>query len=290
MSDSLDPRLHAFRPDLADERLAGRVSAMRFVAGERRRVVAGNAALKPTADDLAPTSTELLFGETFTVFDDKAGWSWGQLETDGYVGYARSEALAAPGREATHRVTVLGTFLYGQADLKSPPLASLSLGSCLVLGDEVEVRAVSYRLVEGGGAVVGAHVASVDGAPENDFVAVAERFLNTPYLWGGRSRAGVDCSSLVQLSLMAAGVAAPRDSDQQEAGLGQALEGGAAAVRRPGDLVFWPGHVGIMIDGEYMIHASGHHMMVVIEPLAEAMQRIAAHAGPPTSVKRLTPQ
>ena len=132
--------------------------------------------------------------------------------------------------------------------------------------------------------------APIDSAPDHDFIAVAERFLNTPYLWGGRSAAGVDCSSLVQLALMATGTLAPRDSDQQEAALGRPLDGGTDAVCHPGDLVFWPGHVGAMIDGEYMIHASGHHMMVVIEPLADAIARIAERAGRPTSVRRLQSQ
>ena len=209
------------------------------------------------------------------------------METDGYVGYAPRTALGDAGPEATHRISTLCTFLYPEPDLKRPPLASLSLGSLVTLGDRIEIRGTVYRSVEGGGAIVAGHASPVNTFAENDFVAVAERFLNVPYLWGGRTSRGVDCSSLVQLSLMCAGRPAPRDTDLQERRLGRDVDGGIDAALHPGDLVFWPGHVAIMIDGEYMIHASGHHMMVVIEPLAEAVSRIAGRSGRPTSVRRL---
>ncbi len=286
MSEALDPRLHAFRPDLADEGLRGRVESETFVAAVDRPVVQGSAALRASPSPEAPICTEVLFGETFRVFEDREGWSWGQLATDGYVGYVPSAALGDSVGIPTHRVTALGTFLYPEPDLKLPPRAALSLGSRLSLGDEVEVRGQTYRLVDGGGAVVAAHVAAVDAPPDADHVVVAERFLNVPYLWGGRTCRGVDCSSLVQLSLMAAGIEAPRDSDLQERAIGHPVDHAGAAAH-PGDFVFWPGHVGIMIDGEYMIHASGHHMAVVIEPLAEATDRIGQSAGPPTSRRRL---
>ncbi len=287
MSDPLDPRLHAFRPDLADRRLAGQVEAERYVSGEPRRVTAANVPLKPEPDAAATTVTELLYGEVFTVFEDRSGWAWGQLETDGYVGYAASASLGEQGPQATHRISSLCTFLYPEPDLKRPPLASLSLGSLVRLGYQVETRGTTYRTVEGGGAIVAAHAMPVDAVADNDFVVVAERFLNVPYLWGGRTSGGVDCSSLVQLSLMCAGRSAPRDTDLQEQRLGRHVEGGIEAALHPGDLVFWRGHVAIMIDGEYMIHASGHHMMVVIEPVADAVTRFAGRSGRPTSVKRL---
>ena len=285
----LDPRLNAFRPDLADARLKGKVEAARFVAGTPRRVVANAAPLKRTPRADASLDSEVLRGEVFTVFEESAeGWSWGQLETDSYVGYVPTDALSNLLPEPTHRVAALRTFLYPAADLKLPAEGFLSIGSRLSLDREVETRGTLYRTLAGGeGAVVAAHVVPIDAPPANDFVAVAERFLNTPYLWGGRTSLGVDCSSLVQLSLMVAGKPSPRDSDLQEAMLGAAVEGVVAAALHRGDLVFWPGHVGIMIDGEYMLHASGHHMAVVIEPLREAAERIARAAGQPTSVKRL---
>jgi cell wall-associated NlpC family hydrolase len=273
---TLDPRLHAFRPDLADIRLKGRVESARFVEGVSRRVVVAAAPIRCVPRSDAGLESEALRGETFMVFEDGGeGWSWGQLETDSYVGYVPTDALAAEAPEPTHRVAVLRTFLYPGPDLKLPARECLSLGCRLALAGEAETRGTAYRLLAGGeGAVVAAHVVPRNAPPEGDFVAVAERFLGTPYLWGGRTSIGLDCSGLVQLSLMAAGHSAPRDTDLQEAMIGQPVAGGRAAELRRGDLVFWPGHVGIMIDGEYMIHASGHQMAVVIEPLADAVRRI----------------
>ena len=278
MQPSLDPRLHAWRPDLADIRLKGEVEAARFIQGTPRRVVAAAAPIKRTPRADAGLDSEALRGETFTVFEDAAeGWSWGQLETDSYVGYLPTDALGPEAPAPTHRVTALRTFLYPGPDLKLPARACLSLGARLALAGAAETRGTGYRLLTGGeGAVVEAHVAPLDAPPEADFVAVAERFLGTPYLWGGRTSIGLDCSGLVQLALMAAGHPAPRDTDLQETMTGHLVAGGAAAGLRRGDLVFWRGHVGIMIDGEYMIHASGHHMAAVIEPLAEAVARIGA--------------
>ncbi len=281
MSESLDPRLHAWRPDLADIRLKGRVEAARFVEGMPRRVVAAAAPIKRVPRSDAGLESEALRGETVMVFEDLGeGWSWGQLETDSYVGYVPSDALSAEAPEPTHRVAALRTFLYPGPDLKLPARACLSLGARLALAGTTETRGTTYRLLAGGeGAVVAAHVAPLEAPPEGDFVAVAERFLATPYLWGGRTSIGLDCSGLVQLSLMAAGHAAPRDTDLQAAMIGRPLEGGTAAGLRRGDLVFWAGHVGILIDGETMIHASGRQMAVVIEPLADAVARIGAVIG-----------
>jgi len=172
--------------------------------------------------------------------------------------------------------------------MKLPPTAALSIGSRIALGDTVETRGTLYRLVAGGTkAVVASHVAPLDAPPEPDYVAVAERFLNVPYLWGGRTSLGLDCSALVQLSLMVAGADAPRDTDMQRDGLGSPVGGGIAASLRRGDLVFWPGHVAIVTSPDTIVHASGHHMTVVTEPLADAIARIGATNRPPAMVRRL---
>jgi cell wall-associated NlpC family hydrolase len=286
---SLNRRLNAFRPDLADSRLKGQVEAARFVDGMPRRVAAGAAPLRlePRAD--ASMETEVLRGEAFTVFEESPeGWSWGQLATDGYVGYVPTGTLGDPAPEPTDRIVVLRSFVYPGPDMKLPAVDWLSLGTKVATVGEAETRGTRFQVLAGGeGAIVAAHVAPVAAPPEVDFVAVAERFLNVPYLWGGRTSLGLDCSALVQLALQAAGRQAPRDTSIQQHALGQPVDGGVDAALLRGDLVFWTGHVGIMVDGEHMLHASGHHMTVVIEPLAEAAARIARAGVSLTSVRRL---
>lgn len=282
----LDPRLYAYRPDVADAQLRGKVDAGRFVEGVERRVAAPSAPLKCNPDANA-LDTELLRGEVFRVFDEAGGYAWGQSQADNYVGYVPSDSLGAIAPEPTHRITALRTFIYPGPDMKLPAVAALSLGSRVALGEEVETRGTRYARISGGAtAIVAAHAEPVDASPEPDFVSVAERFLNVPYLWGGRTSLGLDCSALVQLSLMAAGRTAPRDTDMQMDILGTPIGGGLEAELRRGDLVFWPGHVAILRGPDEIVHASGHHMTVVVEPLADAVARIARIMGPPTALKR----
>jgi cell wall-associated NlpC family hydrolase len=283
--EALEPRLNAWRTDLADIRLQGRVEAASFVAGTPRRVVDFVAPLKRTPRADASLDSEVFRGEVFTVFEARDdGWSWGQLETDAYVGYVPTNALGLLAPAPTHRVGVLRTFLYPGPDLKLPAIGALTLGSLLALDGAAETRGTHYRRLAGDvGAVIADHLFPLDAPPEPDYVAVAERFLNTAYLWGGRTSLGVDCSSLVQLSLMMAGRQAPRDTDLQERMLGTPVTGDL----RRGDLVFWKGHVAIMLDAERIIHASGHHMTVIAEPLKRAVDRITPKAGPPTAMRRL---
>jgi cell wall-associated NlpC family hydrolase len=286
---ALDPRLNAFRPDLADASLRGKVEAGRFVEAARRRVVAFSAPLKREPRPDAPLDSEVLRGEIFRVFEETAeGWSWGQLETDSYVGYVPAGALGMLAPEPTHRVAALRTFVYPGPDLKFPALGALSIGSRVALAGETVTRGTLYRHLAGGeGAIVAAHVTPVGAPAETDFVAVAERFVETPYLWGGRTSLGLDCSALVQLSLSATGRSAPRDTDLQEKMVGVPVEGGYQGALKRGDLIFWRGHVGILVDRTRLVHASGHHMAVIIEPLAEAIGRIARRSGSPTSVRRV---
>jgi cell wall-associated NlpC family hydrolase len=173
--------------------------------------------------------------------------------------------------------------------MKLPALGVLSLESRVAIAGESETRGTKYALLAGGeGAVVATHLAYNEAPPERDFVAVAERFVETPYLWGGRTSIGLDCSALVQLSLAACGYPAPRDTDLQDRLLaGTPVPGGHEGTLARGDLVFWKGHVGIMIDGDRMVHASGYHMIVVVEKLGDAVRRIVRTAGTPTTVLRL---
>jgi cell wall-associated NlpC family hydrolase len=281
---SFDRRITPFRPDLADERLRGQVEAARYATGTPRQVIASSSPLRRHPSPEAPLDTEALFGETVTVFDEHEGWSWGQLQGDGYVGYLPSVDLGPAGPEATHKVAAIRTFVYPGPNLKLPYSGFLSLNTRVsVVGTEGD-----YARLASGGFVFARHLSAVD-AVENDYVAVAERLLGVPYLWGGRTSLGLDCSALVQSALAAAGIRAPRDSDMQERELGTPVEIGAAlSGLRRGDLVFWKGHVGIMLDEARLLHANGHTMAVSVEPLAVAEERIRTRSfGPITAIKRL---
>ncbi|WP_062207302.1 C40 family peptidase [Aureimonas sp. AU12] len=287
MTLPLDPRLHAVRPDLADERLRGRVEARAFVAGRAAHVAVPLADLRrrPGAD--APLETQALHGEGVRVFEDgEEGWSWVQLDGDGYVGWMPTVALVggAP-PTATHRVAAPRTFVFPGPDIKKPPMHDLPMGAVVAVRGEAEDHNAAYALIEPFGAVVRQHLRPLSETTD-DFVAVAERFLGVPYLWGGKSMLGIDCSGLVQLALAQCGIPAPRDTDLQCAGLGQPLSADTAARR--GDLVFWRGHVGIMMDGVRLLHANAHHMMTAIEPLAEAVKRLGAKGAPVTGLRRPT--
>jgi cell wall-associated NlpC family hydrolase len=275
-----DPRITAARPDLADAALRGRVTAARYVAGEDFRVTAGAAPVRTEPRGDASLATEALHGEIVRVFDEHEGWAWGQLRADGYVGWLPAAALGPVDPAPTHRVAALRTFVFPGPSIKLPPVETLSLGAeCAVeAGDGPLVRLVS------GGFVPAVHLAPRE-ARADDFVAVAERFVGTPYLWGGKTSLGIDCSGLVQVALAATGIDGPRDSDMQAAALGVPVADVTAADLHRGDLVFWPGHVAIARGDGTLVHANAHHMAVAVEPAAAAFARIAATRA----VRRLTP-
>ena len=278
-----DPRRNPYRDDLAAESLRGKVKARNYSAGWQRQVVFPATPLRAEPDARANWTSEALFGEVVTVYDEDKNWAWVQLAADGYVGYLRAAALSAQVNGATHRVKALGSFLYAAADIKAPPLLPLSMNALLCVA---EVGPSFSRLLDGS-FVPTCHI--VERARfAIDFVAAAERFVGVPYLWGGRTRFGVDCSGLVQAALAAAGRPCPRDSDMQEAELGKMIDAADCLDKlERGDLVFWKGHVGIMTDGFMLLHANAHHMAAVIEPVRGAVDRIARGGYQISSVRRL---
>jgi cell wall-associated NlpC family hydrolase len=284
----LDRRRHASRGDIAAAALRDRVKADRYVDGRVLQVLRPVLALRREPSFNAALDTEILFGERVTVYEEREGWAWLQVARDGYVGYARIDGLTDQLTAPTHRVRAVGTFLYPRPDIKSPPLFHLPLNAELTVVRDEE----RFLELARGGFVMAHHTARFD-EPARDFVDIAERFDGTPYLWGGKTRLGLDCSGLLQIALEAAGYAAPRDSDMQEAEVGETVlvpaDLAAEGALRRGDLVFWPGHVGIMTDGVMLLHANGHHMATVVEPLFEAAQRIERQTGKPIRAIRRLP-
>lgn len=278
-----DRRLHAIRDDLADARLRSEVQATRYAEGRRAFVRAPVADLKREPSDAAGLDTQLIHGAAVTLFDEAVGWAWVQAEHDGYVGYVAADVLAEAQEKPTHRVAVPRSFVYPGPDLRFPRQAVLSMGSAVAIADETETRGTRYLLTGDGDALIAAHLRPL-GTAAQDYVSVAELFLNTPYLWGGTTGFGIDCSGLVQTSMMMAGRRVLRDTDMQEASIGDEIDPAAGLQR--GDLVFWKGHVAIMIDPAMMIHANGHTMMVSLEPLADAIDRIGYLYGHPTRYRR----
>jgi cell wall-associated NlpC family hydrolase len=277
-----DPRRHAYRADLAAEHLRGLVAAPRYAVGEPRQVNAPSLPLRREPRFDATLDTEALLGEGVTLYDESEGWAWVQLARDGYVGYMPSEGLARDISAPTHRIKVLRTYVYPEPDGKTPPLALLSLNA-RVTASGTDGR---FLALASGGYVFAGHLAPI-GETERDFVAVAEIFLGTPYLWGGRTSIGLDCSGLVQLALEAAGQAAPRDADMQAAELGRTIPWRPSTELRRGDFVFWDGHVGIMTGARDFLHANAFHMAVEAEPFAAARRRIKQAGYDVTCVRRL---
>lgn len=317
MIDPLDRRRNAIRDDLADIRLRDRVERPAYSTGRPMVVRTTSAGCLVSAGGQA-LDTQFLCGEPVTVFaleddefvdpvDDrvierKDHWAWAQSMVDGYVGYVEAAALAEPGPPPTHIVSVPEGLVYHEPGVAAPFQGPLPMGARVRVLEVVERAEMfaqvgqleSYRGRPGEHGPLcrvgeGIYVRQDDlrplGEMVEDWVAIAERFVGTPYLWGGKTVAGIDCSGLVQLALQASGRAAPRDSDMQAEELGEALPADAPLQR--GDLIFWKGHVGVMSSGTLLLHANGHHKSTVFEPLAETVARLEGMDLPVTVRRRL---
>ncbi|MFT4181097.1 MAG: NlpC/P60 family protein [Rhizobium sp.] len=280
---TLDRRLHAFRPDLAEASLRGKVEAERFVEGVRAQVVIPVAALRPQPDLARGIDTELLLGEEVDVFEHRDGWAWVKALSDGYVGYLPDDAVKAGLAAPTHIVVPQRTFLYPEPELRKPHVGVLSMGSRVRVTGTAEARGNHYVVLADGTAIFAKHVQPIGYNDGGDYVDIAAKFMEAPYLWGGRSGLGLDCSSLIQLALLMTGRSAPRDSDMQAAGLGKPI---AREELRRGDFVFWKGHAAIMEDAETIIHANGNTMTVARENFAAAVERIGWLYEYPTGYRR----
>jgi cell wall-associated NlpC family hydrolase len=278
-----DPRLTPARDDVAAKYLEGKVKAARFVEGEVFEVSDAIAPLRQAPASDAEQMTEALRGERVTVYDRNGeGWAWGQLVDDGYVGWIPEAALTQPGAAPTHKVTALRTLAFPGPSIKLPAVEALAMGTKLAITREDGVFAVTRE----GWHLPRQHVGPLD-AMACDFVAIAEQFVGAPYLWGGKSSLGIDCSGLVQIALTAAGTGCPRDSDMQQEGLGRELTASEAKHLQRGDLIFWKGHVAVVRDATTIVHANAHHMATTVENTQAAIARIKAAGSEVLAIKRL---
>ena len=274
-----DPRITPWRDGIAARSLEGVLEAEVYLDVRALAGFAPAAALRtgPSAD--AEQVDQVLFGERFEVLEEEGAWLFGQAGRDGYLGFVEAAALRPASSRPTHRISALRTYAFAEPSIKSRASGPYSLNALVT----VEAEDGKLAKVEGAGWMTAAHLSPI-GVFEDDWAAVAERFVGTPYLWGGRESLGLDCSGLVQQALFACGRACPRDTDQQQL-LGAEI---TDADFDRGDLVFWKGHVALSLGDGRIVHANGHHMATVIEPLTEAIQRIdASGSGQPTGFRRI---
>lgn len=271
---TLDPRLHAFRPDLADMALRDAIDAPRYAEGRPARVTAGLTPVRHAPQPGAAIDTFFHYGEPVRVFDERDGFAWCQSRRDRYVGYVEAVALAAGEAPApTHYVASLGAYRYAKPDLGAPVIDFLPRHSAVtVVQSGLLRRGTPYVALDGGGFLPEACL-SPDPPRSADLAAAAALYLGCPYLWAGRSFLGIDCSGLVQEAFRDLGITAPRDTDMQREAIGAAVTIARTAELHRNDLIYIPGHVMIATGRGRVIHASGHEMTVRRDNLAALLRR-----------------
>ncbi len=282
-----DPRVTPVRDDLVAAHLRDRYPRPNEASGRLCRITTSHAPLSFQPNSGARRESELLFGEGFTVYDEKGGWAWGQAIRDHYVGWVPADALGDDVGTPSHEIVAPATFLYGEADLKSPAPLRLSLASLVATTGR---REGDFLEVVGGGWIYVDHLAPRE-VVQSDYIATGLKLVGVPYLWGGRSTDGMDCSGFLQIVLQRSGLSPPRDSDQQEITVGQAFDEIEDLGRlRRGDLLFFEGHVGIVLDGWRFLHANAFDMAVSVQRLSSVVDRAKAAGTPPRAARRIWPE
>lgn len=274
--DPKDRRLYVRQSDLA--------------SADAAHVLLFFADLKSGPAPEASLDAQLICGDTVSVLEIRGDQARVCNSRDGYIGWVSRAALSSRPFEPTHRVTAPRTFLYPGPDMKLPRAGYRSMGSLIEVTGKAETRGTRYAILADGTAIIERHITPIDDFAD-DFVSVAEHLLATPYLWGGNTGFGIDCSGLVQLAMLMSGENVLRDTDMQAATIGEPVDIGDDWQKlKRGDLLFWRGHVAIAqgrINGSaHIIHANGHTMDVTSEPVEKAVSRIAHLYEMPIGVKR----